>query len=95
MHPPNLVKIDVDGLELGILAGMTTLLKSKERPRSIQVELNVGQEDAIIKFLTDFGYKLDHRHFTQHGKKLLSRGVDISPIAHNAVFVLNAASTHI
>ena len=84
---PHLVKIDVDGLELNILAGMSTLLQSAERPRGVQVELNVGEQDAIINFFTGVGYQLDHRHFTMHGEGLRAKGVDVAKIAHNAVFV--------
>jgi FkbM family methyltransferase len=83
---PHHVKIDVDGIELAILRGMSGLLTSEERPRSVQVELNVGEHDAIESFMTTVGYALDHRHFTLNGKKQLAAGKDLASIAHNAVF---------
>ncbi|MGJ0510261.1 MAG: FkbM family methyltransferase [Methylocystis sp.] len=48
---PDLIKIDVDGIELKILQGMKHLLTSSHRPRSIQVELNIGEQEDVIDFL--------------------------------------------
>jgi FkbM family methyltransferase len=84
---PDLIKIDVDGIELQILQGMKRLLLSPNRPRSVQVELNLGEQDDVIAFLDDHGYDLDHRHFTLQGKLFLDAGKSVSEIAHNAVFV--------
>lgn len=84
---PHHVKIDVDGIELAILRGMAALLTSSERPRTLQVELNVGEHDAIEGFLREMGYTLDHRHFTLNGQKQLDAGWALAKIAHNAVFV--------
>ena len=47
IRAPTLVKIDVDGNELAILRGMTGLLRGRQRPRAVQVELNAGEHDAI------------------------------------------------
>jgi len=87
IEAPHHVKIDVDGIELSILQGMSALLGSPERPLSVQVELNVGEQEAIESFMSAKGYKLDHRHFTANGKRQLAAGKQISQIAHNAVFV--------
>jgi FkbM family methyltransferase len=87
IEAPHHVKIDVDGIELSILRGMTALLGSAERPRSVQVELNVGEHEAIESYMNAKGYKLDHRHFTANGKRQLAEGKETSQIAHNAVFV--------
>jgi hypothetical protein len=85
--PPSLVKIDVDGTELSILKGMSTLLRGSSRPRSVQVELNVGEHDAVEGFMIEHGYRLDHRHFTLDGERQLGAGKSPQSIAHNAVFV--------
>jgi FkbM family methyltransferase len=84
---PNLVKIDVDGTELKILKGMSGLLTGETRPRSVQVELNAGEHEAIDAFFKGVGYAMDHRHFTLDGEKRRAAGVALENIAHNAVFV--------
>jgi FkbM family methyltransferase len=86
IDPPHHVKIDVDGIELSILRGMAELLGAPQRPRSVQVELNVGEHEAIEGFMASKDYRLDHRHFTANGKRQLAEGKDVSRIAHNAVF---------
>ncbi len=86
IEPVHHVKIDVDGIELAILHGMSGMLTSEQRPRSVQVELNVGEHEAIEDFMTGAGYTLDHRHFTLNGKKQLAAGKELAAIAPNAVF---------
>lgn len=86
ISPPSLVKIDVDGNELQILQGMRSLLIGSRRPRSVQVELNVGEQTAIIEFLNGCGYRLVERHLTATGKSLSARGIALERIAHNAIF---------
>ncbi|HEX2542313.1 MAG TPA: FkbM family methyltransferase [Caldimonas sp.] len=87
IRPPTLVKIDVDGNELPILRGMSRLLAGAARPRAVQVELNVGEQDSISAFLQEHGYALASRHFTHEGKNALARGDAVEAIAHNAIFV--------
>ena len=82
-----MIKIDVDGIELKILQGMKRLLVSDNRPRSIQVELNLGEQEDVVSFLEEHGYGLDHRHLTLQGKHYVEAGKSMSEIAHNAVFV--------
>lgn len=86
IEPPTLVKIDVDGNEIAILRGMAALLGGKRRPRAVQVELNVGEHDAIAGLMQDAGYALARRHFTHAGKAAQDAGVPIERIAHNAIF---------
>jgi FkbM family methyltransferase len=86
VKPPALVKIDVDGNELPILKGMSELLSGPHRPRSLQVEMNVGEQDAIRGFLASHGYEERVQHHTAAGKKAAARGVANDQIAYNAVF---------
>lgn len=87
IEAPDMIKIDVDGIELKILQGMKRLLVSDNRPRSIQVELNLGEQEDVVSFLEEHGYGLDHRHLTLQGKHYVEAGKSMSEIAHNAVFV--------
>jgi len=86
VRPFNHAKIDVDGIELRILVGMKGQLTGRSRPRTVQVELNVGQQDQIIDFMASCGYRLAERHFTLSGQKQLAKGIDPSKITHNAIF---------
>jgi len=86
ISPPDLIKIDVDGLEYSILQGMVELLNSSKKPRSIQVELNIGEQEKIEYFMSQNGYSLVNRHFTSKGAAQKSRGLETSQIAHNAIF---------
>jgi FkbM family methyltransferase len=83
---PDLIKIDVDGLELSVLRGMESLLLNNP-PRSIQVEIHQHTDADIVKFLEYYGYRLDHRHHTSHGQKAIAKGADPLSVPHNAVFV--------
>lgn len=84
---PEMIRIDLGGIELQVLQGMKQLLVSENRPRSIQVKLGVGGQDDIINFLDLHCYKLYYRHFTFLGEIELEAGKSPSEIAHNAVFV--------
>lgn len=86
IRAPHLIKIDVDGNEIAILRGMSGLLRGASRPRAVQVELNVGEQDQITDFMRQCGYDIAYRHFTQAGKLARSKGAPIEDIAHNAVF---------
>ena len=83
---PTLVKIDVDGNELSILRGMRAMLCGSPRPRSVQVELNEGEQEAVVGFLESCGYQLVERHLTAIGKQRVAAGAKIEEIAHNAIF---------
>lgn len=59
--PPNHMKIDVDGHELGILNGAKKVLQSNTL-RSIQIELS-GRDNnykPIVEILEQSGFKIDH-----------------------------------
>jgi FkbM family methyltransferase len=65
--PPDAVKIDVDGKELDVLAGLGLL-----RPRTIQVETQAN--DDHIEFLRSLSYTQFERHNTALGEKSLASG---------------------
>lgn len=83
---PDLIKIDVDGVEPQIIKGMKRLMQSNRRPRSIQVEIQKNDSGGTAELMESQGYVLDHRHFTMAGKNKLKRGLTLDKIAHNAVF---------
>lgn len=87
MSVPDAIKIDVDGIELAILAGMNKTLARDDRPHTIQIEIQRETADAVDRALTRYGYILDHRHYTLAGKKRIASGEDKLAIAHNAVYV--------
>jgi FkbM family methyltransferase len=86
IEPPGFIKIDVDGNELAIVQGMKTLLTGPSRPRAVQVQMNVGEHDAIKQFFAACRYEQAAIHFTTAGKKAAARGVPMSEIAYNAIF---------
>jgi FkbM family methyltransferase len=55
LRPPQLVKIDVEGVELAVLRGMTNILEAS-RPKII-VELHGVDDDEVERFLRAAGYE--------------------------------------
>ena len=88
LPPPNAVKIDVDGLEPGVLEGMTSVLTGSNRPRSVQVEVGPATMIAVDEHMTAVGYCLDCRHHTTKGKRRIRAGAAETAVAHNAVYKL-------
>lgn len=86
IRPPSLIKIDVDGNELLILQGMRALLSGVHKPRSVLVEINVGQEDAISTFMTGCGYELTRKNLDRPGEIKLKDGVPLERIEFNAIY---------
>jgi len=86
LGPPNYLKIDVDGLELGIVEGMRDVLKS-EKLKSILIEIN-SQEDLITvkNLLSSFGFVPDDNInlLEEHSRK--RRAKNPSNTAENWVF---------
>lgn len=83
---PQHVKIDVDGNELLILRGMAKLLSSPDRPKSLQVEINLGAKDDLFAFMRDSGYRLVTKHYTRTGLRKIEAGGDPEAYAYNAIF---------
>jgi FkbM family methyltransferase len=86
IRPPSIVKLDVDGLEAGVLAGMSGLLRSADRPRSVQVEISPRSRVEIESILAACGYQVRSRHHTMGGKKQILRGKSELELDHNAIF---------
>lgn len=89
IRSPDHVKIDVDGNELLVLAGMKATLKSESRPRTLQIEVNHHYGQKLDDLLVSYGYNLDHRHHTHLGKQLIKDGIDPKDVAHNAVYIFD------
>ena len=84
---PTIVKIDVDGLEAEIVAGMSSLLTSSRAPRSVQVELSRDNADKVISQMTAAGYEVATRHWTSSGQDAIRDGVDpLGQFPHNIIF---------
>ena len=84
--PPHHIKIDVDGNELSILRGMSVLLKSPQRPKSIQVEIDKPYRDEIMSFMELHQYSLAAKHHTRAGLERISAGENPEDILYNAIF---------
>jgi len=81
LRTPNHVKIDTDGNELFVLAGMLGM-----NVETIQIEVHQNHADAIAEMMANRGYVLYHRHYTANGKKQIANGADPLKITHNAVY---------
>ena len=86
IRPPNLVKIDTDGIELPIVRGMAKLLGSPQRPRSMLVEVQKGEFQAQKAQMEGFGYRLTGTQAAGRWLRLQQRGASLDDIAFNAFF---------
>lgn len=66
---PTLVKLDVDGGEGAVLAGARGLLRRREL-RSVIVEVETDQTDAVLRELDDAGFELTSRIDEREGQPL-------------------------
>lgn len=78
----DVVKIDVDGNEVEICEGMSTLLSSGVR--SLQVEDNPLHRDRLQDVLSE--YRQVGQHFTAMGQHAIERGAKPDTITGNAIF---------
>lgn len=86
IRPPNLVKIDTDGIEIAIVRGMEQTLRSAQRPRSILLEIQVGEYDQQVEFLKSCGYALVGSHLVGKWKRRRENGASLNEVAFNALF---------
>ena len=83
---PNLVKIDVDGIEPQVLSGMKHLLTGDGRPRSLQVEVGPQTLSIIETQLEQRGYRREARHFSKGGERRLAEAGTEREVSHNVIF---------
>ena len=86
IRPADVIKIDVDGREADVLAGMQALLTGSERPRSVQVELNPEGGARVLGLMADAGYRETFRHRTLGIERLIRQGADPATLGANVVF---------
>ncbi len=86
IHPADVVKLDVDGLELEVLRGMRAYLLGPDRPRVIQVEVNPDGRAALRGFLGACGFELDSRHLSAGAAKRVAAGEDARALPCNGIF---------
>lgn len=85
--PAGVIKIDVDGNEAHVLAGMRGLLTGSERPRSVQVEVNPKASAEVLELMSAAGYRETARHFTMAVERSIREGIDPATLGANVVFV--------
>jgi len=86
IEPPDLVKIDVDGLDFEVLAGMRGVLASAGRPRAVQIELGTESTPKIMELCRQLGYELRERHWTQAGLDFIAQGNVPEEYPHYGIF---------
>jgi FkbM family methyltransferase len=86
LRPPGLVKIDVDGHELSVLRGMAELLGGAQRPRAVQVEVNLADREEVCDLMRERGYDLTRRHHSIGAARLLEAGTDPDQVPFNGIF---------
>jgi FkbM family methyltransferase len=86
VRAPDIVKIDVDGLDFEVLEGMRGLLNSPQRPRSIQIELGSDSKPMIMQMCADTGYVLKEKHWTTAGLAFIAKGNDPEDYPHYGIF---------
>lgn len=86
IRPPNLIKMDTDGVELLITAGMEQLLKGEDRPRSLMVEVQEGDYSKQKAFMESCGYELAATALYSKSKSAHEAGASLDEVAFNAFF---------
>lgn len=85
LAPADVIKIDVDGNELRILQGMSTLLRESP-PRSIQVEVDPALDNEVRTHMASSGYRAIDEHFSIAGQRRIDRGEDPGAYPRQIVF---------
>ncbi len=86
MKPPDVVKIDVEGAEGLVLAGMSSLLRSRGKPAHLFIELHPlflpqfgFSKDMVLEQIEDIGYVPNGESYSHREKELYH----FSPGRHN------------
>jgi FkbM family methyltransferase len=82
----DVIKIDVDGNEADVLAGIRGLLTGPPRPRSVQVEVNPEARSHVLELMASAGYREAGRHLTLGVEQLVREGADPEALGANLVF---------
>jgi FkbM family methyltransferase len=83
---PDMVKIDVDGLDFEVLEGMRGLMSSARRPRMVQIELGSESTDKIMKLCQEMGYVLTEKHWSSAGLDFIAQGNAPEDYPHYGIF---------
>jgi len=86
IDPPDLVKIDVDGLDFEVLNGMRGVLASPDRPRAVQIEMGTESKPKIMQLCQHLGYELRERHWSKAGLDHIAQGNDPEEYPHYGIF---------
>ncbi|MDX5360585.1 MAG: FkbM family methyltransferase [Alphaproteobacteria bacterium] len=86
IRAPNLVKIDTDGIEIPITAGMKNLLTGPDRPRSVLCEIQVGDFQTQCAYMESVGYRLVDTHVVGKWKEKQDKGASLDELAFNAIY---------
>jgi len=84
--PADVIKIDVDGNEADVVAGLRSLLTSARRPRSVQIEVNPDGQAELLELMSAAGYGETGRHLTRGVELLVRQGADPATLGANVVF---------
>jgi FkbM family methyltransferase len=90
IRPPDLVKIDVDGLEIDVLEGMRHVLAAPNGPRSVQVELIAQNATRVEEFMAACGFAVVDRQWSDSALGHIANGQQRETLPHNAVFMREA-----
>ena len=86
IRPPNLIKVDTDGIEVQIAAGMKNLLCSDHRPRSMMIEIQEGELESQSAFMNECGYSMVGHRLASKAQKQFDKGHQLRELAFNAYF---------
>jgi FkbM family methyltransferase len=86
IRPPDLIKIDTDGIEIPITRGMEKLLRSAQRPRCLLIEIQEGEYQPQVEYMTNCGYRVQETHPVGKWKRKLEAGASLNEVAFNALF---------
>jgi FkbM family methyltransferase len=87
IRPPDLIKIDTDGIEIPITRGMERLLRSAQRPRALLIEIQEGEYKIQTDFMISCGYHLQETHLAGKPKRRFEAGASLEEVAFNGLFV--------
>lgn len=82
---PDLVKVDVDGNEVGIVRSMKRVCMVG-RVRSFQIEIHPNDAAEIIGIMRLHKYPNHTRYDTAAGAKRIAEGADPATVTHNLIF---------